>query len=213
MPRPAPARSLRALICTLLASSSLLAFAPAPASAGLLVKTATGCQSQVLTQPFARFGDSSYYTPVSNGGLESGTTDWTLSNASVVSGNETYYVRSASDSKSLYLPSGGSATTRAICVGISNPAMRFFVKSAGTGLLSSLRVDVQFESSLGVVLSLPIGTVSPKTAWAASPRLLIVANLLPLMPGNQTPVAFRFTAQGTGNWWVDDVYVDPHRTS
>jgi hypothetical protein len=43
--------------------------------------------------------------------------------------------------------------------------------------------------------------------------LLLVANLLPLMPNSQTPVAFRFTPQGQGKWWIDDVYVDPHRRS
>ena len=213
MPRSVAARLTRALISTFLASASLLALSTAPADAGLLVRTATGCQTQILEQPFQRFGDSSYYTLVSNGGLESGATDWTLSKASGVSGNETYYVHAANDSKSLYLPAGSSATTRAVCVGLSHPAMRFFARSAGTGLLSSLRVNVLVEDSLGNVLSLPIGSISPATAWAPTPRVLIVANLLPLLPGSQTPVAFSFTPQGTGTWWIDDVYVDPHRTS
>jgi hypothetical protein len=36
-------------------------------------------------------------------------------------------------------------------------------------------------------------------------------NLLPLLPGNYTPVEFRFTPQG-GSWQLDDVYVDPHHS-
>jgi hypothetical protein len=213
MLRSVAARSRRAFIPALLASASLLALTATPASAGLLVRTATGCATQSLSQPFQRFGDAAYYTLVSNGGLEAGSADWTLSKASVTNGNETYYVRSASDSKSLYLPAGSSATSRPICVGIDHPYMRFFAKSSGTSLLSGLRVDVLFETSLGLVLALPIGTISPSTAWAPSPRLLLVANLLPLLPNSQTPVAFRFTPQGKGAWSIDDVYVDPHRRS
>jgi hypothetical protein len=37
---------------------------------------------------------------------------------------------------------------------------------------------------------------------------VVIANLLPLLPGDKTPVAFRFRAV-TGNWNVDDAYVDP----
>jgi hypothetical protein len=201
---------LRTFAAALLSSVSLLAFAVPSAHAGLLVKTATGCGTDPVEQPFMPWGDAANYSLVSNGGLEAGTTDWTLSKASVVSGNESYYVHSTRDSKSLYLPSGSSATTRAYCVGLSKPSMRFFARSAGTGLLSSLRVDVLFESSLGLTLSLPIGTVSPHAAWSPSAKLLIVANLLPLLPGQETPVAFKFTPQGSGTWWIDDVYVDPH---
>jgi hypothetical protein len=39
----------------------------------------------------------------------------------------------------------------------------------------------------------------------------LVVNLLPLLPGEQTPVRFRFTPQGSANWQIDDVYVDPRQ--
>jgi hypothetical protein len=207
-----PAR-LRTLAAALVATASLLVLGAAPAHAGLLVKTAVGCTTPPAAKPFAQFGDSALYSLVSNGGLESGTTDWTLSQASVVTGNESYYVHSTSDKKSLSLPAGSSATTRAYCVGLDKPAMRFFARSSGTGLLSSLRVDVVTETSLGLPLTLPIATVSPSSSWKPSQRILIIANLLPLLPGSQTPVAFKFTPQGTGSWSIDDVYVDPHRLS
>jgi hypothetical protein len=38
----------------------------------------------------------------------------------------------------------------------------------------------------------------------------IVVNLLPLLPGDHTAVAFRFST--AGNWQIDDVYVDPYRS-
>jgi hypothetical protein len=37
----------------------------------------------------------------------------------------------------------------------------------------------------------------------------IVANLLALLPGDKTPVAFRFSAYG-GSFAIHDVYVDPY---
>jgi hypothetical protein len=204
---------LRSLVAAIIASVSLLFVTAAPAHAGLLVKTATGCGTETLSQPFTRWQDSAYYALVANGAMESGAVDWTLSKASVVTGNESYYVHAAQDSRSLYLPAGSSATTRAHCVGLSKPSMRFFARSANTGLLASLKVEVLVETSLGLTLPLQIGSVSPGTSWSPSPRFLIIANLLPLLPGQQTPVAFRFTPQGSGNWWIDDVYVDPHRSS
>ena len=212
MPISAPSR-LKSLAAVLAAAVSLCTVVTPTAHAGVLVASATGCGTSVTAQPFARWGDSAYYALVSNGGLEAGSTDWTLAKASVVSGNETFYVHSAADSKSLSLPAGSSATTRAYCVGLDKPSMRFFARSSGTGLLSSLRVDALVESSLGLTLAVPIGTISPSAAWQPSPPLLIVANLLPLLPGQQTPVAFRFTPQGIGSWSVDDVYVDPHSRS
>jgi hypothetical protein len=45
--------------------------------------------------------------------------------------------------------------------------------------------------------------------WKPGPKLLVVANLLPLLPGEHTPVRFRVTSIGTGTWSVDDFYVDP----
>jgi hypothetical protein len=211
--RSLPSLRLRSLASALIASAALLIAGAAPAHAGVLVKSAVGCGTPATSQPFARWGDTALYSLVANGGLESGATDWTLSKASVVNGNESYYVHGTSDSKSLYLPAGSSATTRAYCVGLDKPAMRFFARSANTGLLSNLSVEVLFESSLGLTLSAPLGVVSPRSAWAPSARMLVIANLLPLLPGQQTPVAFRFTPLGTGSWWIDDVYVDPHRLS
>ena len=45
--------------------------------------------------------------------------------------------------------------------------------------------------------------------WQPTLPSLVVANLLPLLPGARTPVRFRFTPVGRANWQIDDVYVDP----
>ena len=203
----------RTLSLALAGSIAALAVAAPSAGAGVLVASAPSCD-QTLEQPFTRWGDNASYTLAPNGGFESGTTAWNVSGgAKAVAGNEPWYVRGAGDSHSLHLPRGSSATSGAVCVGLEHPAMRFFVRSRTSGLtgalLSSLRVDVRTETSLGLVASVPIALITAKSKWQPSHRVLIVANLLPLLPGEHTPVAFRFTAQGPGEWWIDDVYVDP----
>ena len=211
---PTVSRRVRLLATGLISAACLMAPA-ADARAGLLVRTTTSCDSQPLERPFARWLDPLNYTLAPNGGLEAGARDWTLSKASVVTGNETFHVRGAGDSKSLYLPEGSSATTRAMCVGVGHLVARFFAKSKGTTLLSLSRLDVAvlFEDAGGNVRSLPIGAVLPSSSWTPTLPMPVIANLLPLLPGSQTPVAFRFTPKGKGAWWIDDVYVDPHRRS
>jgi hypothetical protein len=68
---------------------------------------------------------------------------------------------------------------------------------------------VIFETSLGLKASAPVGVILPSGQWKPSPRFLVVANLLPLLPGEKTTVQFRVRAVGLGTWWVDDFYVDP----
>jgi hypothetical protein len=180
------------------------------AHAGILVASAGNCEAQPLERPFVRWLDPLSYTLVPGGTLEGGATGWTLSKASVVSGNESFYVHGAGETKSLSLPAGSSATTRAMCFGLGHPTLRFFARSSGS-LLSSLKVEVLFETSAGSVVAAPIGVVTPSSAWRPTLPMAIVANLLPLLPGERTPVAFRFKPQGNAGWWIDDVYVDPSR--
>jgi hypothetical protein len=59
-----------------------------------------------------------------------------------------------------------------------------------------------------VVVEAPIGAGLLNTSWQPSLPGVVSASLLPLLPGSKTAVAFRFRAV-TGNWNVDDAYVDP----
>jgi hypothetical protein len=178
------------------------------AHAGLLVASAPSCAAQPLAQTFASFGDNSSYTPLPGGDFEPGSPSWTLSRAQVVSGNESFNVGGTGHSHSLSISPGGVATSPTICVGLEHPTMRFFAKSSG--LLPVASVSVLTETSLGVVVELPLGVITPGSSWHPTPRYLVLANLLPLLPDNYTPVAFRLRAV-TGTWSVDDVYVDPRK--
>jgi hypothetical protein len=95
-----------------------------------------------------------------------------------------------------------------MCVGIEHPTIRLFAKN-NRALLSTMTVEVIFETSLGLTAALPVGVLLPHGQWKPSPRFLMVANLLPLLPGEKTPVQFRVRSVGLGTWSVDDFYVDP----
>ena len=188
-----------------------MAFAAPSAQAGVLVKTATDCEAQTIEQPFKRWLDYANYVLVPNGTVEDGTSRWSGS-GSAVSGNEPWYVHGAGESSSMRIPAGRSVTTDTICVGLEHPTLRFFAKSNSTSLLgavSTLMVEVQFEDAAGNVHSLPVGVVTPTSRWQPTLTFPVVANLLPLLPGEHTPVRFRFTAIGGSSWQIDDVYVDP----
>lgn len=207
-----PSRSLlRTAIAAVIATVALGAGASS-ASAGLLVASAPSCDDQAVSKTFLPWLDLADYTALSGGDFEGAGAGWSMSgDAEIAGGNEPWRVGGASDSRSLSLESGDSATSPTMCVGIGHPTIRFFAKrQSGAWLsLASLRVDVLFETANGTTASLPIGSVLNGGSWQATSPMLVVANLLPLLPGERTPVAFRFTAQGA-DFSVDDVWVDPY---
>jgi len=204
--------SLRTAAAALIALVALAAGA-ATANAGVLVASAPYCEDQALAKTFLPWLDIADYTALSGGDFENGSAAWSLTGgAATAKGNESFYVGGANDARSLSLPAGSSATSPAICVGITHPTIRFFAKRRSTGLLatqSTLNVEVLFETAGGDVVSQPIGVVLGNGNWQPTLPIVVVANLLPLLPGEMTPVAFRITAQG-GDWSVDDVWVDPY---
>jgi hypothetical protein len=186
-----------------------LAMSASSASAGLLVASAPDCNTPAGTPVFSPWGDSSPYNLAPGGSFESGTPSWSLSGrASIVSGNEPWKVAGAGHTRSLNLPPGANATSPVICVGLEHPSIRMFVKN-DRALLSTLSVEVITETSLGLKAAVPIGVILPSGQWKPSPKIWVIANLLPLLPGEHTPVQFRVTSVGLGTWSVDDFHVDP----
>jgi hypothetical protein len=197
------------LIAASVAAAAFAVGAPS-ASAGLLVKSAPDCSAKPTSAAFSKVdGDSTPYWLAPGGDFEAGSTAWSLTGrASVASGNEPWKVAGSNDSRSLTLPAGASATSPVVCVGIEHPAVRLFAKSTG-GLLPTLKVDVITQTSLlGLKLPVPAGVLLPNGQWKPSPKLIVLSSLLPLLPGEHTPVQFRVTAV-LGSWSVDDFYLDP----
>lgn len=191
-----------------LAATAVALVAPAPASAGLLVDSAPGCDNGPTSQVFAPWLDFGHYFQAPNGDVEGGAAGWTLDGgASVVEDSANL---TGPGSQSVGVPAGSSATSPTACVGVGDPTLRFMVKKTGGGLLASLRVEVLVEDNLGVVDAVPVGSTGGGSSWQPSAPMLVVANLLPLLPGDHTPVGVRFVPQG-GSWQVDDLHIDPPR--
>jgi len=200
------------LVAALAGALCALAIAAQPSHAGVLVASSPSCDATQTSRPFLPWIDVASYVPAPDGGFEAGAKGWKLDDATVVAGNEPYHVGDDADDSALRVPAGGSAKSPAFCVGLEHPTARFFAKRVGGSLLSTLRVDVQFEDALGNTRYLPIGVVALNGgSWQPTLPMLMVANLLPLLPGDHTPVALRFVPQGSGSWLVDDVYVDPFK--
>jgi hypothetical protein len=174
-----------------------------PARAGLL-----GCDGQTAVQPFLPWLDPANYVLMTNGSLES-TAGWTLAGgAKLVSGNEPFNVNSASDSHSLSLPSGSSATTPAFCVTLLHQDPRFFAVNSGSAL-STLQVDA-ITTVLGLKVTTPVGVLLAGGAWQPTLPLPFLDGVLSLTQGT---VQFRFTPLGAGSGWqIDDIYVDPFKS-
>lgn len=197
---------LRALLVVGAAAVLGLTTAAPAARADVLDLGSTGCGDQQLEQPFAPFGDYSDYVLVPGGSFESGEPAWTTTGgAGLIADNEPW----GDGVQAMSLPPGSSVTSPATCVSLDTPTLRLFANSSGGDDQSSLEVGVLFDPGSGLVSSVPIGTVSPAGAWEPTQPFLIVANLLSLLGGNYSTVAFQFTPQGGDTWEIDDVYVDP----
>jgi hypothetical protein len=201
------------LRCGLVAACALAL--AAPAQAGSFGDSAVSCEGRTASQPFLRWLDPMRYVLAPNGNLEAGTTGWKLTGgAAIQMENESFFVGSTTDKRSLYLPSGSTATTRPMCVQLLHPTFRYFAKNRGSILLSSLLVEALVENPLtGKVLVLPAGVHTGGSKWHPSLPGLVLADLVSLLDSNgELAVAFRFRPVGLGaKWQIDDVYVDPFR--
>ena len=197
----------RTLFAAAVATAAFAVGAPA-ANAALLVASAKNCSPKPTSKVFAPWGDSADYQAAPGGSFEVGDEAWSLNRASLVAENEPWKVHGATDKRSLKLPPGASATSPVMCVGIHEPMVRMFARN-NTALLSTLTVEVTIETSLGLKATVPFGVILPSGKWKPSPRFYMLVNLLPLLPGEKTPVQFTVRSVGLGTWFVDDFYVDP----
>jgi hypothetical protein len=206
-------RRARIALLSVFTGAALAAALPGTASAGLLVESAPSCDNGAVSQPFAQWDDDSHYFLVPGGNFEGSLDGWQLrGGARLTGGNEPWRVAGDDGQQSLQIPAGGSATTPVVCVGIEHPTLRFFSKRSSSGLLSgvsTLAVSALVETSVGATVEVPFGVVVNGTTWQPTPAYYMLANLLPLLPGEHTPIAFRFRPVGLSNWQIDDVFVDP----
>ena len=170
------------------------------------------CPTQPVSTPFSQWGDSNDYFLVPGGSFE-GTADqagWTLTNASLTSGNESFDVNDPGDQQALTINGGGSATSPYFCVDDTMSGLRFFAQQATAG--TDLRVKALVQNSDGSVTAVPIADLADGSmaAWAPTDPL---GGSDHLPAGSSVMVALRFRAPASsGSWQIDDIYVDPYRS-
>jgi len=201
-------RTGRMLFATAVAAVALLAPA-GPAHAGLLSQSAGPCPSYPSSAVFSRWLDPMQYTLAPGGAFESAAGLTFTGGARIVGGNESSYVHSSADRNSVLIPRGGTVTTGAICVGLDKPTIRFFAKRPTFALLPLMTAEALYVDRGGVTRSLPfVGVPLAGGSWSLQLPFVSSAALLEL--GDTTMVRFRLKAV-SGDWQVDDLYVDPWR--
>ena len=205
----------RAVACRIAALTCIgvLAATGAASATNSVAAYFAACPGQSLSTPFSQWGDTSNYFLLPGGSFE-GTADqvgWTLSGgASLTTGNEPFYVGRSSDSQSLSVPAGGTATSPYFCVDNTMPDLRFLAQEASAG--SDLQVTALVQTSTGVsAVSLADLADGSMSEWA--PTQPITGDTGSLPDGTKLEVALQFSAPGaSGSWEIDDVYVDPYRS-
>ena len=168
------------------------------------------CPPADTSRPFMPWLDFANYVLAPAGDVET-SGSWALSGgAAIVAGNELFQVGGSNDRASLRLPTGSSAATAPMCVGLEHPTVRFFAKRESDSPLGVLGVEALFTDEAGYVHRVPIGTIVGPGAWAPTAPLPLAVNTVALID-NTMQVSFRFTPLDGSEWSIDDVYVDPYR--
>ena len=195
----------------LLAAAACFA-APAAAQAA--------CDPVPTTKAFQPFGDSSEYFLADNGGFESGAAGWELTKASVVAGNESYYLNGKGDTRSLSIAPGGRAVSGAFCVDTTRTGFRFFAQQAKSPASPNLKVSLRWVGPDGVTRYVRVDTLAGAnyTSWAPSrfwaPQLAAqLFKRLGFTAEDTASVRLVFEAANVAGpaWRIDDLYIDPFR--
>lgn len=196
------ARSLRLFV--LCAVTAVCATSAATAKANL-IQSLIGGGCGPTTNAFAQWGDSNSYYLATSGDFESGAPGWALSGgAQIVAGNEPFFLHSSTDSSSLLLPSGATATSPAVCFGLLNPGLRLLaVSPSGSG---SLHVQLVARGLLGVLSVIDGGTIQVGSTWAPTQVLSTLGSQLDVPVGTKT---IQIVLTSSGDVQVDDLYIDP----
>ena len=202
----------RVRVATLIAALAFLGSLAVPGGALASNSLLATCQTPAVSTPFSQWGDSNDYFLAPGGSFE-GTADqvgWTLSNATLTSGNEPFLVNDSGDSQSLTIGGGGSATSPFFCVDNTMSSLRFFAQQVSAG--GGLRVQALVQTSDGVsTVSLAHLLDGSMPTWA--PTDPIAADSSGLADGQTLSVALQFTVRSpSASWQIDDVYVDPYRS-
>lgn len=202
---PAARRRARRAVGAGLAAAALGVTATAAFGWG----SSIACTSRTNVKAFSKWSDANDYFLAPNGGFESTTVDWLLSGgATVVAGNQPY----AAGAKSLKVPFNGSAESHTMCVTRGENTIRLFVKDPHVNG-AILHVEANVRSSTGAIAQTSFDVNSNVTTSTWSPTMILTIPNLLGGTGTQD-LTVKFTTRGSSaTWYLDDVYVDPFKST
>ena len=134
----------------------------------------------------------------------------------MVTGNETFFVRSRSDQRSLSISRGGKAISPWFCVGAEHPTFRFFARQQQGAGSPDLKVHVRYiTEDRDAIKDQQVDTYAGADwgSWKPSRPINLWGNLgfsdQSAMTGAQ--LVFEVEDEAGKPWQIDDVYVDPYR--
>jgi hypothetical protein len=192
------------------AAAALALMAPAGQAITTQATATIPCPDAAIETPFMRWSDTENYWLTPGGAFEPNTPKWSLANAKVVSGNETYKVHSLNDANALSLADKSSALSPVFCLRNNEPTLRFFVRSGKVDPTAVLQVELLFDIAGTKYAATVALFTATSTTWQPSTKVQILVNQLASLSGD-IRVQLRFKATGKAGWWIDDVYVDPKR--
>jgi hypothetical protein len=175
-------------------------------SAATAEAATTSCNDEALQQVFAPWGDTDWYFLAPDGSLEGGGIGWRFSGgAKVVRRSDPFGLAGAGDRRSLSLPRGGAATSAPFCIRPDARTVRWVQRGGKRG---TLLVEVQHLDEDAATPGRTLDVVRGRGEWRPSPEVKIPMIGTGSKKDGFAIVALKFTAL-TGDWSIDDLYVDP----
>ena len=178
------------------------------ARSGKLAAAAT-CGFENPSQVFAAWGDSASYALAPQGDLAT-STGWTFKHTTLAADHDPF---SAAAGSLVFAQGDSEAISPAMCVDLSNPTLRLFLKDTGGNGKSDVKIDVLYEDLNGNAQHLTLAKLRAGSSWAPSISIPIAVNILSTANASGlTAVAFDFKVEGlqkNETLSLDGFYVDP----
>jgi hypothetical protein len=173
------------------------------------------CSAPLIENPFGRFGDRRNYVLAPDGSFEDAMLEgWQLSGAKRVTEADPVKLGASDGRGMLAMPARSSAISPTMCVDLDYPTFRLLGKAVRLPDSAGFKIEIVYPDSPKPVweeLTKFDGKqfVNAGSGW----RLTSDLDMKPDLGGKAAGfrrVAFRFTAL-SGEWRMDDLYVDPTR--
>lgn len=184
------------------AGVSLAATAASTVTAPAVNEMTTACTEPASFKAFEDFGDHADYAFAPGGSFEAGAAGWSLTNASVVTKNETLGIFTGT--KSLLIKDRGRVVSPWFCVTADHPTFRYVTQ--GGEIEMEIDYKVPGESDID---DKQVGETNAGSRWEPS-SIHPLALKIPDYKLKKGVVA-RIIFEAEDDVYVDDVLVDPYR--